>query len=341
MKIAILGAGSIGMIHGALITKAGYDCTLIDVNREHVDALNKNGAKIVGFYNEAIPVKATTADKLSGIFDVILLHTKQMHMTDALKSIEPYMNNDTMVVTLQNGIPEDKVAHLIGRSRVIGGTVFHGARYIEPGVSELTTEFHCMHTYIGELDGKITPRIKELEKIILATGDVCVTDDILSVKWTKLVMNAALSGMSAALGCTFGEAADNYDSMRCMAYICLEGARIMESKGLKPFEMEGFLPTVENFSFTNREEFAPIDANLKKLIAISYDEIASMLQDIRAGRSSCEIDDINGKVVFEGKEMDIPTPFNEKVVEIVTKIMNKELIPEFENIKYFEMPELH
>lgn len=299
MRIAVLGSGSLGMIHGALISKAGFDCTLIDVNKEHIDALNKNGAKIIGLHNEVIPVKAALAKDVKGIFDVILLHTKQMHMEEALKSISSNIDEDTIVVTLQNGIPEDKVANLIGRSHVIGGTVFHGAKYIEPGVSELTTEYDCMHIYIGELDGSISPRIQELEKIIKATGDANITEDILSIKWTKLVMNAALSGMSAALGCTFGEAGDNYDSMRCMAYICLEGAKIMEKKGLKPVEMEGFIPTVENYTFNNKKEFEKVDKNLKELILISYNEIASMLQDIRAGRSQCEIDDINGKVVLK------------------------------------------
>lgn len=340
MKISVLGAGSLGVIAGAMMTKAGYDCTLIDVNQEHVKALNRDGAQIVGKYKDTIPVKAATNKDLKEKFDVVLLMTKQMHMQQALKDMEPFMHDQTMVVTLQNGVPEDKVAAMIGKERVVGGSVFHGAKYLQPGIVELTTDFDCMHMYIGELDGTITPRIKELEKILSTAGGATVTTDILGVKWTKLIMNTALSGVSAALGCTFGTAVENYDSMRCMAHICSEGAKIMAAKGLTPIEMEGFLPTVENYSFSTLAELRNVERQLRELISYSYDEVASMLQDIWAGRSHCEIDDINGKVVEAGKETGIATPFNSKVVEIVKKIITGDLKAEFSNIQYFNFPEL-
>ena len=340
MRIVVLGAGSLGMISGAMMTKAGYDCVLADNNSEHVDALNKHGAKITGLYEDTIPVRAFLPMDLTGTFDVVMLQTKQMHMLEALAGIEKNMRGDTVIVTLQNGVPEDKVAAVYGKERVIGGTVFHGAKYISPGVSELTTDYDCMHTYIGELDGKLTPRVKEIEKILSSAGGASVTSDILAVKWTKLIMNTALSGVSAALGCTFGEASENHDSMMCMGYICSEGAKVMAKKGLKPVEMEGFLPTVENYSFSNKEEFKQVDKQLRELISYSYGEVASMLQDIWAGRTSCEINDINGKIVKEGKEFGIKTPFNEKIVEIVNKILAGELKAEFGNIRYFEFPEL-
>jgi 2-dehydropantoate 2-reductase len=340
MKIAILGAGSLGLITGAMITKAGYDCALVDVNKEHVNALNNNGAQIIGKHVDTIPVKAYLPQELNGIFDIVLLQTKQMHMLEALKSIGKNMNDNTVIVTLQNGVPEDKVVAVYGKERIISGSVFHGAKYIEPGVSELTTDFDCMHIYIGELDGTITPRIKELEKILLTAGGVTISTNILAVKWTKLIMNAALSGVSAALGCTFGTAIENYDSMRLMAYICNEGAKVMEKIGLTPIEMEGFLPTVENYSFTNKQELKKVEKQLSELISYSFDEVASMLQDIWAGRTECEIDDINGKVVQAGAETGIPTPYNEKIVEVVKKILKCELKAEFSNIKSFDFPEL-
>lgn len=329
------------MITGAMITKAGYDCALVDVNKEHVDALNKNGTQIIGKYVDTIPVKAFLPQELTGTFDVVMLQTKQMHMLEALKSIEKNMNDDTVIITLQNGVPEDKVVAVYGKEKVIGGTVFHGARYIRPGVSELTTDFDCMHIYIGELDGSITTRSMELEKILSTAGGVTISTDILGVKWTKLIMNAALSGVSAALGCTFGEAVENYDSMRLMAHICNEGAKVMAENGLAPTEMEGFLPTVENYSFTNKQELENVENQLRELISYSYGEVASMLQDIWAGRKECEIDDINGKIVEDGAKTGIPTPYNEKIVEIVKKILKGELKAEFSNIQYFEFPELN
>lgn len=340
MKIGIVGAGSLGMIAGAMITRAGYDCVLLDVNQAHVQALNEKGAIIKGKYEGTIPVEAQLIDETTYVYDILMLQTKQMHMEAALKTLEKNMHDETIVITLQNGVPEDRAVKIVGQKRVIGGTVFHGARYIEPGVSELTTDFECMHTYVGELDGSITPRLEKIKEILDSAGGGEITTDILGVKWTKLVMNCALSGISAALGCTFGEALENQESMKAMAYICNEGAQVMAAKNLIPVEMEGFLPTVENYQLENKAHLESIEKQLRHLISYSYDEVASMLQDIWAGRTQCEIDDINGKLVEGGKETGIDTPFNEKVVEIVTKVINKEIKPTFENLNYFQFPSL-
>jgi len=186
------------------------------------------------------------------------------------------------------------------------------------------------------LDGSITPRLLKIKKILDSAGRTDATQDILGVKWTKLVMNCMLSGISAALGCTFGVAAEDPKSMRCMVHLCNEGAEIMKAKGLIPIEMEGFLPTVENYSVGSEKEIEHAEKQIKELISYSLDEVASMLQDIWAGKTVCEIDDINGKVVSTGKELGLAAPFNEKVVEIVKGIMTGEYKAEFSNIKYFE-----
>ena len=95
MKIAVLGAGSLGMIAGAMMTKGGHDCTLIDTNEEHISALNSGGAKIIGKYTETIPVKAALPGGLTEIFDIVMLQTKQMHMLEALKGIEKNTRENT------------------------------------------------------------------------------------------------------------------------------------------------------------------------------------------------------------------------------------------------------
>lgn len=338
MRSAIIGVGSLGIITGALISRAGEDCTLLVRNEENLKALNEKGATITGLYEATIPVKAVHPKKAEGIFDVVFLLTKQMGMAGALESIQKNMGPDTVVVTLQNGLPEDKVSDLIGAEHVIGGSVFHGAKYLGPGVSELTTAPEAMHIYLGELDGRMTPRVREIEKILLHAGQVSVVENILSIKYTKLVMNCALSGMSAALGCTFGEALENPKSMECMARISQEGALVMAAKGLSPIEMEHFLPTVERFSFENQKELARVEKDLRALIEISYHEVASMLQDIRAGKTECEIDDINGKLVADGALLGVKTPVCAQVVEIVKQNLAGALTPDFANLEKFRLP---
>jgi len=77
MKLASLGVGSMGTITGALMTKNGYDVTLIDANKDHVDALNKNGATITGMMEVNVPVKAITPDQMEGTYDIVFYLVKQ------------------------------------------------------------------------------------------------------------------------------------------------------------------------------------------------------------------------------------------------------------------------
>jgi len=84
MKIAIMGAGSLGTILGAYITKAGVDVDLIDVNEEHVKALNEKGATITGTTNFNVPVKALTPDKMQDVYDLVFYLVKQTYDDEAL-----------------------------------------------------------------------------------------------------------------------------------------------------------------------------------------------------------------------------------------------------------------
>lgn len=335
MKIAVLGAGSLGILEGALITRGGYDCTLIATNHHKIAALNKYGARITGLYQATIPVKAVSPQKAQGPFDYILHLTKQTSMVAALEGIAHCIDKNTVVVSLQNGIPEDKIAAVVGQQRLIAGSVFHGAAYRGEGIVELTTEFDSLHIYIGELDGKITSRISKLEQILATAGGVTVSRDIMAEKYSKLVMNCAISGVSASLGCTFGRAGEDARACRLMTLLSCEGAAVLAAKGIKPVSMAGYCPSVDNFNAADEAALRKGDEQMRALVAISYNEVASMLQDIRAGLPECEIDYINGKLADEGKALGIATPINDKVVRVVTAIQNNELKPVWDNLSQF------
>lgn len=78
MKIAVMGAGSIGGIVGAYLAKGNEDVVLVDTNKEHVKEMNRQGLKIDGVVEETIPVKAITPDELSGKFDLVFFCVKAL-----------------------------------------------------------------------------------------------------------------------------------------------------------------------------------------------------------------------------------------------------------------------
>ncbi|WP_099159597.1 ketopantoate reductase family protein [Virgibacillus ndiopensis] len=337
MRIAILGAGSLGTIIGALITKHGYNVDLIDVNQENIDALNQNGAKLVGFLDTTIHVSAKHPKDLNDVYDIVFVLTKQVFTHDALTPMLPFLHNDSIVCTLQNGVPEENVAAIVGSDRTIGGAVGFGATWLGPGISELTTELNTMKKYafdIGELNGRITDRIRRGKEILDAVGYSEITPNIQGVKWSKLLMNTTFSGMSAALGCTFGEVLNNPVAIKSVANIADETIKVAREHDIRLEEMQGrdfqYLELKDQNSISDKLEFyhdvwRP-HAKLK----------ASMLQDLEKGKPT-EINFINGHVVNKGKQSNVPTPFNQLVCQLVQEAQREKKIPEFqENIINFK-----
>ncbi|WP_284386087.1 ketopantoate reductase family protein, partial [Bacillus safensis] len=181
MRIAVLGAGSLGTIVGAYLATGGMDVELIDAYEEHVDTLNQVGAKVIGTTEFHAEVKAITPENKSGKYDLVLLLTKQLYNDSVLKELLPFLRKDSVVCSLQNGIPEKKVASIIGEERVIAGSVEFGATFIEPGVSRLTTEYNQFKEYafqIGELNGETTERIQRIKSVLDLVGETHISDNL-------------------------------------------------------------------------------------------------------------------------------------------------------------------
>ena len=105
---------------------------MIDVNTDHVEALNKSGAKIVGLMDLVQPVKALTPDQMTGEYDLFLYLVKTTQHESALKYVSKHLKSDGIVLTMQNGIPEEAVAEVIGKERTVGCIVGWGATWMEP-----------------------------------------------------------------------------------------------------------------------------------------------------------------------------------------------------------------
>jgi 2-dehydropantoate 2-reductase len=149
LRVALMGAGSLGTIIGALVAKNGGDMVLIDANKAHVQAMNEKGARITGKMELVVPVKAILPEEMEGIYDLVIYLVKQTYNKTALQQLLPHLGPDSVVCTLQNGVPEDAVAEIVGRERTVGGTVGWGATWLEPGVSMLTSEPDKMTFDVG------------------------------------------------------------------------------------------------------------------------------------------------------------------------------------------------
>jgi 2-dehydropantoate 2-reductase len=338
MKVALMGVGSLGTIIGALISKKEENMVLIDSNTENVDVLNRKGATVTGNMKlQNVPVKAITPDQMDGIYDIVFYSVKQTHNNVALNQLLPHLGSDSVVCTLQNGVPENAVAEIVGPERTTGGAVGWGATWIGPGISMLTSEPDKMTYDIGELDGTISPRILEIKKILNLSGKAKVVNNLAGIRWTKLLINATFSGMSAVLGCYYGDIMDDEKALSCVAHIANETINVINAMDIIMEPIQGH--DLRILAFNNKQEMMekmPIYKHVWKPHRMLK---ASMLQDLEKGKK-CEIEAINGVISTWGKRVNVPTPINDKVVEIIRGIETEQYIYDFANLKMFKLPEV-
>ncbi len=334
MRVAIYGAGSLGTILGAFISKAGRKIELINRNKAHVEALRTNGAQVVGAVQFSQPVMAYTPDEMSGQYDVIFLMTKQQHNAEVVEKLKDFLAPDGVLVTFQNGLPEMQIADILGKERVLGCTVAWGATMQGPGVCELTSSPDALSFSLGATTTDVNKHFDEVKELLELMGTVDVEENFIGTRWSKLLINAAFSGMSAVLGCTFGEAAGPHASRRIVQAIIKECIDVCKAGGIRIEPVQG-KDIVKLLDYSNPIKrafsFFIIPIAIRKHAKLK----ASMLQDIEKGKLT-EIDAINGAVSAYGRKVGCPTPMNDRVVEIIHKIEQGELRPSADNLKLFE-----
>ena len=333
MRTAIYGAGSLGTILGAFISKAGEPVELINRNKAHVEALNASGAKVVGTMQFEQKVTAYTPDQMSGEYDIIFLMTKQQNNKEVVQMLKGFLAPDGVLVTFQNGLPEMQIASVLGEDRVLGCTVAWGATMQSPGVCELTSEPDALSFSLGSISSTRSRHFDKVKELLEKMGTVDVEENFIGTRWSKLLINAAFSGMSAVLGCTFGEAAGPKESRRIVQALIKECIDVCAAGGIRiePVQGKDIVKLLDyKGSVKKAISFFIIPLAIRKHARLK----ASMLQDLEKGKLT-EVDAINGAVSDYGRKVGVPTPMNDKVVEIIHSIERGELKPGFDNLKLF------
>lgn len=334
MRVAIYGAGSLGTILGAYISRGGEKIELINRNKAHVEALQTQGAHIIGTVQFVQPVVAYTPAEMSGKYDIVFLMTKQQHNAEVVAMLKDFLAEDGVLVTFQNGLPELQIADIIGEERVLGCTVAWGATMQRAGVCELTSSPDALSFSLGSISATRNRHFDKVKQLLELMGKVDVEENFIGTRWSKLLINASFSGMSAVLGCTFGEAAKPKASRRIVQALIKECIDVCKAGGIRIEPVQG-KDIVKLLDYNNalKKAFSSfiIPIAIRKHAALK----ASMLQDLERGKLT-EVDAINGAVSAFGRKVGCPTPMNDRVVDIIHRIERGELSPSFDNLKFFE-----
>lgn len=332
MKCAIYGAGAMGTVLGAYIARAGVEIDLINRNENHISALKQDGAKIIGTAEFTQKVNALLPNEMTEKYDIIVLMTKQKDNADIVSFLKDYLKDDGVICTCQNGLPEPKIADIIGQERTLGCAIAWGATFHGNGVSELTSAPDALTFSLGAFGSG--NHLEDVKALFEHMGTVVVEPNFIGARWSKLLINSAFSGLSAVTGATFGQVSKVKSSRKVAQRIMKECIDVAKAAGIVIEPVQGHkIDKLFDYkgAFKRKISFMLIPVAMKKHGKLE----SSMLQDLRNGKK-CEIDFINGVVCEYGKKFGVPTPFNRRTVEIVHGIEDGNYKINFANVDLYK-----
>jgi 2-dehydropantoate 2-reductase len=305
LKIAIVGAGAIGMFLGTHLARAGADVSAV-ARGTTAEALRARG-----FHWEerggtlTAPVRVAENAHALGAQDLVVVAVKGPSLPAASAHVVPLLGEDTVVLPAMNGVPwwffhglggslegtpvksvdpDGRIAAAIPVRHVVGCVVHATCSVVGPGRGR---HGFGRGLIVGEPGGGVSPRVRDLAARLDAAGfETTISERIQADVWYKLWGNMTMNPMSALTGVTCDRLLDDPLLDRFTLAIMAEAAAIGEKIGC-PIRQSG-------------EER---NAVTRKLGAFK----TSMLQDVEAGKP-LEIDGLLTAVSEIGARVGVATP---------------------------------
>ncbi|NTV58864.1 MAG: ketopantoate reductase family protein, partial [Deltaproteobacteria bacterium] len=232
MRIAIMGSGGVGGYYGGLLAKAGQEVTFI-ARGAHLQAIRDKGLHVKSVHGDftVSPVKATDRPGEIGAVDLVLVATKTYHTEEAAQAIKPLIGDNTVVISLQNGIDAaERIGSAVGMERMLGGATWLSAAIEAPGRIGQYSQFRRIA--LGELDGRITPRAQAVASAFATTPAVVeLVPNIRQMLWTKFVFISAISALGGLTRVSMGEYRHVPEAREVLAQAMAEVAAVAQACG--------------------------------------------------------------------------------------------------------------
>ena len=315
-RIAIIGAGGIGGIVGGMLARAGRDVTLVDQWPEHIEAIKRDGLVVETPSDEyRTRPKAVQICELQGVgepFDLVFIAVKLYDTEWAAALMRGYAAPDTAFVVFQNGVSDEQVAEIVGRDRTLGAVVVIGGSCMVPG-KVTRTDDRAVGFKIGELDGSDSARAREIAGIVSDAEKAEVTTNLMGERWSKLMINCMSNGVAGLTGYKSAEVRLSAEPRRVGIQLGGETVRVATALGYRLDPLVGLEPLAiaEAADGHGVEE---VESALLEAARTTGTGMPSLLQDVLKGRRT-EIEQLNGYVAARGREVGVPTPFSDRIVE--------------------------
>ncbi len=300
MKIIIAGAGAMGCLLAAYLSKSKQEIWLLDIVEEKVESIKQKGIIVEGVSgNWKANVQITTDASQIKNPDLIIICVKAYHTKNAILQCKPVITDNTKVLTLQNGIGNvEVISEVIGSEKVIAGVTNHGVTalghgYIRHAGKGMTT--------IGQLDGKIPVEMSAIRELFKKSNmEIKISRDIKGVLWSKLIINAGINALSAITRLTNGDLIKFEHSRRILRDAVAEASKVVKRKRIK---------------LVYDDPLAKVEA----VCEATSGNKSSMLQDV-LNKKPTEIDFINGVITRQAQSLGIAVPVNLMLVDLIKTI---------------------
>jgi 2-dehydropantoate 2-reductase len=294
----VVGAGAMGCLFAARLRLAGFPVALVEKVPERRDTIAREGIRAEGVTGEyTVPVPMSSG-KPSLSPDVTLVFVKSSDTREAADSVKPWLDRDSSVLTLQNGLGNVEIlAEILGKGRVLGGTTSEAATLLSHGKIRHAGQGK---TLIAPLDGPATKAREIASAFLLAGFESEVSQGLDSLLWGKLIVNVGINAIAAITRLRNGQLPQFPEILAMIEEAVKEAAAVAKAKNVT-------LPHADPLS------------RVLEVCSATSDNVSSMLQDVLNKRPT-EIDAINGAVVREGKALGIPTPINRTLTSLVRVI---------------------
>jgi 2-dehydropantoate 2-reductase len=347
-RIAVMGAGAVGGYVGGHLHRLGHDVTLIDAWPEHVETVRRDGLDLTGMSAEENVVVRPPIWHLTEVqeiakqrpIDIAFISVKSYDTEWATTMIRQYLSPGGFTVSLQNCINEERIAGIVGWGRVVGciAAAISVDLYAPGRIRRTVPKGGADHTVfrVGEVHGRITPRVEMLRDMIAAIDSVKATTNLWGERWSKLCLNGMRNGISAATGLSGNEADRDATVRRFAIRLGGEAVRVGQAQGYV-LEKIGKLDP-ERLARAGEGDAAAL-AEIEAILAGGSNAAArsdlqrpSMGQDMLKGRRT-EIEFMNGFVAAKGAEIGVAAPAHVALTDLVLRVSRGEVAPSPANIE--------
>ncbi len=323
-----MGCGGIGGVTTALLAESGHDVTAYTTNASIAEAIEQGGLQLRGDGAER-SIRARVIGQLEPAerFDVVLLCTQPPQVEDAARVAAPVLADDGVVVCLQNGLCEPRVAAIVGAQRTVGAVVAWGAAMPEPGVYERTADGGFA---LGAYEAAVpVDKLAAIARVLEVIGPTEVTTNLAGKRWSKLAINSAISALGTIGGDRLGALLQHRFVRRLGLEIMTECVHVARKYDVRLEKVSGTVD-LDWLALTEDEKLASGSPSLvakhAMLLAVGFRYRrmrSSMLAAIERGRTPA-VDFLNGEVCTRGRAVSVPTPRNDAARAFVWAIARGE-----------------